>query len=284
MFNTVWFYWLRDVGFWWICAGLFAALALWALSRAWGRARTRRTEALRALGGAAASSAGAPGAPLGASPEAAAARARADEERLKGEALEKVEALLRGAGAPVLLGGLLLHKERAERAGAELVTVLHGALWVLRVEAWGGHLRGERGAPEWAGVEWEGQGAARVERLTPRPNALRAHEAYLEVLRLVAHGKATREAQVVSALVVVGGEPRLKGLRAHERALSLPQLRAHIKGAQPPLPDAAREAAQALWRRLRQLSEELSEEPREESREEAREESRAGSSASRGRR
>ena len=63
--------------------------------------------------------------------------------------------------------------------------------------------------------------------------------------------------QVVSALVIVGGEPRLKGLKGHERALSLPQLRAHLKGEGAPVSPESREAAQGLWRRLRQLSEEL---------------------------
>ena len=251
MLRASWYRWVSEVGYLWICAGLIAALILWLLSRrvtALGRARV-----------------GVEGAREGAhegreGDEEARARAaalRAQALELKREALNKVEALLRGVGAPVVRGATLLSKERGALTSAELVAVVQGVLWVIRVEAWEGYLRGEGGEAEWQSAEWEGKGAARVERLTPRPNALRAHDPYLEVLRLVAHGKATREAQVVSALVIVGGEPRLKGLKGHERALSLPQLRAHLKGEGAPVSPESREAAQGLWRRLRQLSEEL---------------------------
>ena len=245
MFSASWYQWMSDVGFYWVAAGAVSSLALWWLARA------------RSSGGAQGEVGAAAGAAAGAVSSAGPVDGRASEEQRKREALDKVEALLRGAGAPVLRGALLLSKEQAQVTRAELVTVLHGALWALRVEPWAGYLRGERGAQEWRSVEHEGKGEGRVERATPRPNALRAQEPYLDVLRLVAHGKATREAQVVSALVTVGGEPRLKGLRGSERALSLPQLRSYLKGDPPPVSPESREAAQALWRRLRQLSEEL---------------------------
>ncbi len=241
MFSASWYQWMSDVGFYWVAAGAVSSLALWWLARA------RPSSGAQEEAGAAAGSEG----------SAYPVDGRASDEQRKRDALNKVEALLRGAGAPVLRGALLLSKEQEQVTRAELVTVLHGALWVLGVEPWAGYLRGERGAQGWESVEHEGKGEGRVEHATPRPNALRAQEPYLDVLRLVAHGKATREAQVVSALVTVGGEPRLKGLRGSERALSLPQLRSYLKGDPPPVSPESREAAQALWRRLRQLSEEL---------------------------